>query len=434
MASFVKDLNAIVGTLWLTGALAFNGIPGTGTLRSLFLLFGLIHLFWTIFRQKNRPTWPDHGPEAKLLMVLLLWLFAQSFIFASAPIESLRDIVFHWGKILILVFSIIAFLAYSDDVKNTRNWLVLGTFLSGFLHVIGTLGFQVFKLVSTGQFLIGESLLGNYGYISPYITMSLAILIAEIIARLSFNKKVLPFRFSLIWLLFSLNLCAEGLLAAKAGYLMSALQLILGSCLIALLCKTHRRFIAILIPVVFTASLAIPLLFANRWVNISESIPASIKASTDVFDAFVSPDSLRPEIDPSIFLRYSWAKAGLDAISGRPMGYGYGSTGYGKFIHEKTGFSGAVSSHSGWIDFTIDNGIPGFFLFILLTGALLKRGWTSFLLYGNPASLALVFTIVNYVGRCAIDGHLVGSRLTGFALATAALWAASSVMGCKQRD
>ncbi|NDF99333.1 MAG: hypothetical protein EB101_10515, partial [Chitinophagia bacterium] len=216
----MKKYSAIVGPLWLSGALAFNGIPGTGTLRSLFLLFGLVHLAWVIRRRPLRPSWPDHGPELKLLVVLILWLLAQSVFFAIAPYESVMEIITHWGKILILIFMMVTFVAYSEDPKETRTWLMWGVFLSGFLHVVATLVFQAWQLVKTGQFSIGYSLLGNYGYISPYITMSLALLLAEIVARLGFKKNSLPFRLSVIWLFFFLTLCAEGLLAAKAGYLM----------------------------------------------------------------------------------------------------------------------------------------------------------------------------------------------------------------------
>jgi len=424
----MKNAHAIVGSFWLAGALAFNGIPGTGTLRSAFLALGLIHLVAVIRRRLVRPSWPDYKSELKLLLVLILWLLVQSFIFAVAPHESLKEIVSHWGKILVIIFMTVAFVAYSEDTKNTRDWLMLGTFLSGFFHVVATLGLQAWKVMITGQFLIGESLFGNYGYISPYITMSLSILTAEIVARLSFKKSLLPFRLSLIWLFFLLTLCAEGLLAAKAGYLMSVVQLVLAFIILVLVYKNGQKFVIGLTFIVFLVSLAVPLMFVNRWANISESVAASIKANDGVVDVAFGPDSPQPDIDPSIYFRYSYAKAGLDAIADRPMGYGYGSIGYGKFVEVKTGFSGAVSSHSGWIDFTIDNGIPGFLLLILLIGALLKRGFTNFIWYGNPASLALVFTIVNYMGRCAIDGHLVGSRLTGFALATAALWAASSVI------
>jgi len=352
----------------------------------------------------------------------------QSVIFAVAPYESLKEIVSHWGKILVVIFMMVAFVAYSKDAKNTRNWLMLGTFLSGFFHVVATLGLQAWKVMTTGQFSIGASLFGNYGYISPYVTMSLSLITAEIVARLGFKKSLLPFRFSFIWLFFFLTLCAEGLLAAKAGYLMSVVQLAVALIILVLVYKDGHKVVIGLVFIVFLASLSVPLMFANRWQNIGESIAASIKAKYDIADTVSRPDSPLPDIDPSIYLRYSWARVGLDAIADRPMGYGYGSIGYGKFIEEKTGFPGAVSSHSGWIDFTIDNGIPGFLLLIFLVGALLKRGFTNFIWYGNPASLALFLVVVNFIGRCAIDGHLVGSRLTGFAIATAALWAASSVI------
>lgn len=427
-ASVIKNSHALVGTIWLAGALAFNGIPGTGTLRSLFLMFGLVHLAWVIRGRSERPSWPNHRSELNLLIILTVWFLVQSLFLSGTPSESLKAVFTHWGKILILIFMMAAFLAYSKDPKSTRNWMMLGAFLSSFFHVVATLGFQAWKLVAVGHFLVGESLLGNYGYISPYITMSLALLTAEIVARFGFNRDLLPFRLSAIWFFLFLTLCAEGLLAAKAGYVMSVIQLSLASAILIVICRGPRKIAAGLLSVILLGALATPLSFANRWKNFSEGLVSSIHQESNLSNTFVSSSVSELGIDPSIFVRYSLAKAGLEAVANKPMGYGYDSNGFGRFVEEKTGISGAVSSHSGWIDFTIDNGIPGLLILFLLTGVLLKRGLTVFLQSGNPASIALVLTVVNYMGRCAIDGHLVGSRFTGFALATAALWAASSVI------
>lgn len=430
----MKNISTIFGAAWLTGALAFNGVPGTGVLRSLFLILGIGHLIWTIRTYNKSQKWPVHKPESTALLALTLWFVFQSFIFSEIPFESLEAIVTHWGKILLLIFMMVAFLAYSNNRSATKTWLIFGVFFSGFFHVIATLGYQIHALTINGGFNIGMSLFGNYGYISPYVITSFAILTADLLCRLTASQRLLPLPTWLIGAFIVLTLIAQGLLADKAGYLMSIILILFSAAIFTF--RTHNRKpidLWISIPVIIIA-MTIPFTFANRWQNGVDAIGHLVSHNNDDNDvrtAFIgSTDPNHPinNIDASFYQRYLWGKAGLHAIASHPYGYGYDSIGFGRFIKETYNIQGAVSSHNGWIDFAIDNGIPGLFLLLLLTGLIIRRGWQSFTRHHNPAGLVLMFFVINYIGRCAIDGHLVGSRLTGFAIATAALWTAISII------
>ena len=423
----MKDFDAKFGAIWLAGALALNGIPGTGIYRSLFLLLGVVHLIWTIRNHLGKPIWPAHRPESALLLILTLWFTAQAITLSDMPVESLKAVASHWGKILIVIFMMVAFLAYSNDRPATRRWLILGVFLSGFFHVFATLGFQIWELATTADFRIGESLLGNYGYISPYTTAAASFLFADFVSRLVLSKPLLPFRVEVTGLFLLCTLIAEGLLAAKTGYLMLAIQCVIAGGIMIAFSKGHRGRVIAITSIVLILTLTTPFLFANRWGNSIHSIAYSVEHTNDIRATLTESYDQKHQtihVDNSFFLRYAWGKAGLEAIAAHPLGYGYGTIGYGRHIQEQYGVSGVVSSHSGWIDFTIDNGIPGFLLLLLLMVAIGQRGWNAFILARHPAGLALIFYVINYMGRCVIDGHLVGSRLTGFAIATAALWAA----------
>ncbi len=406
-------------------------MPGTGVFRSLFLLLGVGHLIWTLRTCNKPPQWPEYKPDATALLALSLWFVFQSLIFSEIPFESLKAIIEHWGKILVLIFMMVAFLAYSNDRPATRMWLILGVFFSGFFHVIATLGYQAYTFTTNGGLNIGTSLFGNYGYISPYVLTSFAILTADLLGRLTTNQRLLPLPAWLASSFFVLTLIAQGMLADKTGYLMSIALLFLAAGIL-IFRKNNRRALTLWIAApVMIIIFAIPLTFSNRWQNGAEAIRYSVSHSDDVRLAFIgSTDPNHPvnRVDASFFQRYVWGKAGLHAIATHPYGYGYDSIGFGRFIQETYNIPGTVSSHNGWIDFAIDNGIPGLILLLLLVGIIVHRGWRIFTIHHNPAGLALMFFVINYIGRCAIDGHLVGSRFTGFAIATAALWTAIAVI------
>ncbi|MEI7614214.1 MAG: hypothetical protein WCK63_15040, partial [Betaproteobacteria bacterium] len=77
--------------------------------------------------------------------------------------------------------------------------------------------------------------------------------------------------------------------------------------------------------------------------------------------------------------------------------------------------TGHESSHSGLLDFTLANGIPGLILWLALSLALIVAGWRAFRNQHSPAGLALVFSVSAYLVRCLLDGHLSGFRLAMYA-------------------
>jgi len=120
-------------------------------------------------------------------------------------------------------------------------------------------------------------------------------------------------------------------------------------------------------------------------------------------------------VEGSAYQRIAWAKVALEGIQHQPLGYGYGLGGFGRYLEEAYGLKGAVSSHSGILDFTLANGLPGLALLLVFCALLLRRGWLSWM-NGNPWGLALVLTLTNYFFRILLDGHFGGFRLKMFAL------------------
>ncbi len=416
------------GVLWLAPLIALQGTPGTGFIRSIFAFIGLVHLFWVLRHHPPIFSPPKKLPESWLLGALALWLILQSSLFSVSALHSLTELAEHFGKILLLIWIAIAFVRRRNGIEF--SWMLYGVFGGFFLHTISALTFQGWRYIEIGSLAIGDSFLGNYGYVSPYVTGSLAFLLTDLVARYLGQQRLLNIPTWAVVSALILTLAGQGLLAAKSSAVMSiVLILMAGIAAMGYGHKTHSgKPVLMVCAVLIGTSLAFNAAFSNRWDGATKHLTQAIQQA-DTKAAFQNTF----QGDASYYQRYAWGRSGLEGIAAHPLGYGYGSEGYGKYIFETYAITGAVSSHSGWIDFALDNGIPGLALLLALSAMLVYRGWRAFG-QGNPVGLALSLFVVNYIGRCAIDGHLVGSRLTGFAFAAAILWALSVTSDARSPD
>jgi len=409
------NLHSLIGLLWLSPWIALQGIPNTGPIRSLFILIGLIHLVWTIKRRDITPVWPKNKIDAWLLGLLTLWLVVQSTMFSISTTNALFEFADHFGKIILFVFVGITFVAYQKH--SHTSWLLHGVFIGFFVHTISTISFQAWTYITSGHLSIGMSFLDNYGYVSPFVTGGLAFILADLVSRHLNNKRIINVPTWLLLVMFGLTIVAHGLLAAKAGLVMAVVLIVTSGIALIIKHKSSRFFSTGIVAIILLITIVGSNVFSNRWDGaINHANNAAHNADTvSAFKGTFSGDA-------SFYQRFAWGKAGIEGILKHPFGYGYGSEGYGKYIAETYDIQGVVSSHSGWIDFTLDNGIPAIMLLLTLSAALTYRGWRAFM-SGNTVGLILSLFVINYIVRCAIDGHLVGSRLTGFAFAAAILWA-----------
>ena len=412
-------------TFWIPIWISIQGIPHTGAIRTLFLFIGVSSIYWLIRTQKAQliqPVWPAKQKEWWTLLLLTGWLLVQSAFFSVSFLESLPDLLKHWGKILVVIWLGIAIVAYSQDNKQLKIWLLHAVFLGFFIHVISTISFQVWSYYKTGGFSIGNSFLGNYGYTSSFVTGSLAFLLTDLAFRYVKGSRVLKVPIAVVVVLTLLTFIAQGMLAAKASMLMAIILFVFSGVAVVYATKKNKALSVMSILILIYIMISSGALFSNRWEGASADLLYSIDNTIEIKSTFTGEWQDRGGAGGSIYLRYAWGKAGIEGIIKHPLGFGYNSTGYGKYLNEIYGIKGVVSSHSGWIDFALDNGILALILLLYLSGILVYRGWREFN-QGNPVGLVLSLTVINYIGRCAIDGHLVGSRLTGFALTTAILWA-----------
>lgn len=426
--------NAVLGGAWLGALMAIHPLPHTGALRSLLLFLGLIHVAFLYWRRRPPlATLTAAGTEGRLLALLTVWLAMQSALFAQSPGQALSALARDWGKLLAVAALGVGLAACvrADGERRGTSALTTGMFLGFFLHAPLIVGYQAWQAVSFHRLLLGEGPLGNYGYVSMLVNAALAFLLADAGGRLCQGRRLLPFSDAVAVAAIALVLAANALLISKAGLVMTH---VLAWAFLAIVLRrgsAHRRLAIAAVILGLALATAASLALQNRWGGAVEAVvsgaakadaPAPVPQGTATPSAAPSPLQASGDKDPSFYLRSFSAKIGLQAIAQHPLGLGYGPDAFGRHLAQAHGMAGLVGSESGWIDFTLANGIPALLLFLALSWTLMRRGWRAFGA-GDTVGLVLTLAVLNYMGRCALDGYLSGSRLTGFVLMASTLLA-----------
>lgn len=415
------SVHPILTLIWLPLLVGLQSIPGTGALRTLMLLLGLAHILWWWTRSRPQLDTVHIGVEGWLFLALSAWLLIQVTFISPTPESSLFQWIDEWLKLSLMA---LVGINIAKLHAHTPNWLTIALFAGAFLHVISTLGLQLLSWIRGGGLIYGDSLLGNYGYASPFTTAAFAWLLADMACRLWHRRRLLPWPTAITVVFIVATLAAEMLLRAKSAQVMIAVLICVVLTIFLLHGKIRQKIVLSAFPLLILGAATVFHASSDRWQGASESIQLAWEGSPDVetLTANSDPNAKVNQANQSFYLRMVWARMGVEGIVDYPFGLGYGADAFGRYTHQRFGIPGAISSHSGWIDFALANGIIGLVLFLALAVALVRRGWLSFL-SGNPAGAALALLVIHFVGRALLDGNLAGSRLAGFALLASALWA-----------
>ena len=457
------SLHALIAASWLAVLMAVQSLPHTGAWRSLFVLLALLQVGALLVARFKRGTQPissslefpepAKGPTPSFWLALLTaWLIIQTLFIAPDPMAAFGAFSHEWGKLLgmILLGIVIAALITSKE-QRYQKWLVTGLFAGYFAHVIFTLVYQAWWWWQTGTLGRRESLLGNYGHISPLIVTAQALLLADLASRLSIRRQLLPISNRLVAAAITLSLLAALPLTAKAGLIMNYVLAMAFLAVVMGRDARHRLWSAGGVVLVLALITVLNIAVENRWSDAWSAIVSAQRVATSppassspapqaerMDSAEAPPPSptavvLEPSagVDPSFYVRSLSAKIGLQAIRENPLGLGYGGDAYGRHMLQTFGVRGPISSESGWIDFALANGVPGLALLLAWAWALARLGWQAFR-HGNPAGLALCFVTINYFVRCGLDGFLAGSRLTSFGLMAGVLWYLSTTQKAQE--
>ncbi len=404
-------------------------IPHTVALRNLFLLMLIGMLVY--LRREEGPVAkgsvaPLHNVEIRMLGILTLWMFVQTSLWAVDKAFSFEEFTREWVGTLF-----VAWLGYATTRRMSTNapvyvgglpaWIAIALFA----HAGWLLVFQATHWAQTGHYALGSTPYGDYSVLSTSINMAFALLIADLTVRWKSSSKLFPWSIWVTRALFLVTAIAVVAVKARNGVITVAVVLTLLTALLAwrehTRWQSNRGMLVGLVALMLAASIfVINFKTDPRWATFVETIPIALDTQSHKawLDKQQYPLSTLPsgeQADSSAYDRLAWGKIALEGIASQPQGYGYGLGGFGRYIEERYGVTGFVSSHSGILDFTLANGLLGLLLLLIFCALLFRQGWLAWTA-GNPWGLALMLILTNYFVRILLDGHFGSYRLKMVAL------------------
>lgn len=149
----------------------------------------------------------------------------------------------------------------------------------------------------------------------------------------------------------------------------------------------------------------------SRWQGLVETAP--IAFNTQANKSWLDVNVARPTlsngevVELSAYERIAWIKEGVLTIAEFPLGLGYNRNAFGVGIKERYGIEPrSLQSHSGVIDFTLANGVPGILLWTFFLFALARTGWRA----AESGSVALgfmtLFIVTGFFARSIVDSNI----------------------------
>lgn len=417
-------------------ALLFLVYPlrNTIALRQLLLLVGLA-LSWS-----GPDAWRGRSLQGAGLAViaLTLWLCLQAGFFSLYPKEAFAALSADWlrgGLAAVLAWQTFQCLASRLEDDAWAGRLLLTTALVALIaHDMRVLVEQCLMWQREGVFPFNFPARDVWSGVN---SAALALLIADFSSYRAGRSRLFawPMAVSIGLILFALLMLFT--LRTSNGTLVALGLIVIGGGAVIATGGLTARAVAVL-GVAIAAGFAI--FSADPRIS---SIQRNIEVSWDVdahVDAWLhNKKEAWPELAPgvpvsdSIFLRVAWGHAALREIGSHPLGVGYGHRAFGYAVNKTYGTSYDIqSSHNGWLDFTLAGGVPAGLLLLTTAVLLIRFGWYAFSRRRQAAGLALILVVVDYLGRCAVDGHLSGARLEWFWLLAALAAATVARKQCRQ--
>lgn len=416
-------------------------VPGTVGARTA-LFFVALFCCLLILRSPSAPTIPFPrisenlypvflSPEIIVFCGLSIWIFVRtSYIAIIKTPDPLIEFLGEWvgGVIVGAIFG--GLVAYCADRCGVYRQLIIFVFFGLFLHVMFTLFFQASLGIHSASFL-GRVPYTERDYLSSIVGFVLPALGAYAFFYKSSTQGEIFNNSRWVGLGFILSVVLTATLNTRNGVISSFSFVVLLFFGFYFLRCTPRASSAreentgpffrsriILIALVILA-FAATLFLDARWSRFVSTLnymatavePSIITPTPSEFTTVLS----HPDIEGSLGERLVYLRLGLNEIPKYPFGIGYGREAFGNAVRARYGESAWVSSHSGLVDFTLANGIPGLLLWLALSVIVLTR-FRRVVLGDNIYGITIVSVWAVFFTRTVLDGHFSGWRLRMFAL------------------
>lgn len=426
--------------------------PGTIALRhSLLALLLPLSLMLFFSRQASPiPKPPMNRMPWIVLATLTGWIILVVVLWGAEPNLSWQEFRGQWLSALAagLIGTLLARAARTDSPQRLMA-LVMTVFWALLFQVVLHHALNAWYWISTGDIPFrqapvlylpgiiqglweGRSVVQGFSGESvdkfSYVNNTLgAMVVAELMQRIMIRKRWLNIGWPLLLLSLIAVLGCTYLLKLRNGNV--GLLLLFGFAIFTVLIHKARHWSIWRFGLITGFVLVVLLSFGSvlyksdpRWQTMVETIPIAWDTHTHQAWRKVAP---YPElangqlVDKSNYERLAWAKEGAILIQEHPLGTGYNRNAFGDGIDRKYEMQGAYRgghSHSGLIDFTIANGLPGLLLWLVFLGVLFSAGWAAFMRGQVGPSLTLMFIVSGFLSRSIVDSNLRDHVLQQFML------------------
>jgi hypothetical protein len=412
----------------LAAALMFVwSMPNLTGLRNSLLAIDLLICFplaWSVLRNGG---WRRFIPALplKIYFLLTLWIVLCVILFADNRILSFHEIWGQWirsalaGTLGLLLASLSASRRLRLSSAAVLTILMLAIFSQVLLHDVDML----WQLAKTGHFPFGETrILESKTVLSYVVNMVLAFSAAELMGRVLFKRRYMP--------LPGVFFVFVGLFCIFASYTLQARNGMIGTLALLVSCSllfwfvkrktTNNILLGSLALLIFSGIITLGWFAYKsdpRWKSLLQTVPVAwdtqghqewIHRKYPLLDDGTVADG-------SNYERIAWAKEALLQIAREPIGIGYNRNAFGvalKKIHPD--LVETTHSHSGILDFTIANGIPGLIIFLALLWVCFQQGLLAFFNNYSPQGLLLAFIVSGFFGRSLVDSNIRDHMLEQF--------------------
>lgn len=396
-------------------------------------------------------------PKKPLLIIvgLTAWIILAMFAWGDRPELSFREFIGHWALPLLCGFIglKIATIAktYSCTPERLATLVASGLLFGIVLHnlfmlayglYIGQIPFRqaptmylpdMFYATKNGQSILSVFNGSTLQQLSYTNNIMAALLAAEVVQRVLVKHHFLMFsNVLLVFAIAMVFICSYtvGVRNGNAGLF----TLILFSSIFVLvnLWKTVSKKILVCLAlaacVIIGAFGILAYKSDPRWQRVVETIPVAWDPQTGSEWRKQTTESYPKlkdggQVEGSTYERVGFVREGILQIMAHPLGTGFHRNAFGYGVDERYQMHGskpAMHAHSGVIDFSIANGIPGVLLWFFFLWTLFLAGWRAFRASeGSPAlnlapALTLVFLVSGFATRGFVDSVFQGYEIEQF--------------------
>jgi hypothetical protein len=355
-------------------------LPHTAGVRNILLGLCFVFALFYLWDKKKSLSINKSFIPVILVLTLFLWVLVHYLFFSLNPVIELNEIKGFWLRSIAGVIIAIALATAVKQVKKIRFPLLLSISVIPLIN----LGVYAYQSLLKGvlippnefvtRFLFNKIEAAFFGGIATAIC--LALLLKNLFKKQKFNNFVVEV---ILWTCVLLFAISSLISSSKNGVAISlGLIALFLTCLINYGVRANSGSKLKFFIVAFSLTLMGVLVLKAHQSSASpgwSSLVSDLKISMSIkqYENWKNPslygypkNENGQTVAINTYERMAWASAGWWLVSQEPLGYGSINNSFkGMLSYQKIDHNVPGQTHSGWTDFALAYGIPGFVIIIL---------------------------------------------------------------------